>query len=237
MAPAYGSSRATWRARPCFTAIRRRRRGPSRPRASNICTSSISTAPSAGKPVNVAAVEGIIEATEIPLQLGGGIRDLDTIETWLDKGVTRVIIGTAAVRDPALVTKAATLYPARVAVALDARDGIESVKGWAETSELTALRRRPAVRRCRRRGADLHRHCPRRSADRAQPRGQHRARRSHQHSGDRFGRAASLEDIKALLHPWARKIAGAIAGRALYDGRLDPAAALALIRAARERDP
>src|SRR5262247_1147848 len=93
----------------------------------------------AGKPVNVAAVERIIEATTIPLQLGGGIRDIATIEAWLDKGVTRVIIGTAAVRDPALVAKAASLYPARVAVALDARDGMVAVAGWAETSELSAF--------------------------------------------------------------------------------------------------
>src|SRR5262249_61045789 len=89
--------------------------------------------------VNVAAVARIIEATTIPMQLGGGIRDIGTIEAWLDKGVTRVIIGTAAVRDPALVSKAATLSPARLAVALDARDGKVAVAGWAETSELSAF--------------------------------------------------------------------------------------------------
>src|SRR5262249_59046879 len=75
----------------------------------------------AGKPVNVAAVERIIEATKIPLQLGGGIRNIATIESWLDKGITRVIIGTAAGRDPALRTQAASRYPAPVAVPLDAR--------------------------------------------------------------------------------------------------------------------
>src|SRR4051794_33542723 len=93
----------------------------------------------AGKPINTAAVEGIIEATDMPLQLGGGIRDIDTVEAWLDKGVTRVIIGTAAVRDPGLVKAAAKKFPGRVAVGLDARDGKVAVAGWAETSELSAL--------------------------------------------------------------------------------------------------
>src|SRR5947207_5118707 len=93
----------------------------------------------AGKPVNAAAVEGIVKAAGIPVQLGGGIRDLATIAAWLDKGIARVIIGTAAVREPALVAEAARRYPGRVAVALDARDGRIAVKGWAEHSELTAL--------------------------------------------------------------------------------------------------
>ena len=93
----------------------------------------------AGKPVNVAAVERILAATAMPLQLGGGIRNLGMVEAWLTAGVARVIIGTAAVRDPAFITKAAALYPGRVAVALDARDDRIAVKGWAETSDLTAL--------------------------------------------------------------------------------------------------
>ena len=93
----------------------------------------------AGKPINIAAVERIIEAANMPLQLGGGIRTIASIEAWLARGVTRVVIGTAAVRDPALVTEAARLYPGRVAVALDARDGRVAVAGWAETSELSAF--------------------------------------------------------------------------------------------------
>ena len=190
-----------------------------------------------GKPVNVAAVESIIDATTIPLQLGGGIRDIDTIETWLAKGVTRVIIGTAAVRDPALVTKAATLYPARIAVALDARDGMVAVKGWAETSELTAF---DVARRFEDVGVaaliytDI-------SRDGLLTGLNLEATIALAEAVSipviASGGLASIEDIKALLHPRARKIAGAIAGRALYDGRLDPAAALALIRAARERNP
>src|ERR1043165_8789030 len=93
----------------------------------------------AGKPVNAAAVERILETISIPVQLGGGIRDMATIEGWLGKGVDRVIIGTAAVRDPALVKSAARQFPNRVAVGLDARDGKVAVEGWAETSELTVF--------------------------------------------------------------------------------------------------
>jgi phosphoribosylformimino-5-aminoimidazole carboxamide ribotide isomerase len=93
----------------------------------------------AGKPMNAAAVECILDTVKIPVQLGGGIRDRATIEAWLGKGVRRVIIGTAAVRDPALVKEAARAYPGRVAVGLDARDGKVAVEGWAETSTLSAL--------------------------------------------------------------------------------------------------
>jgi phosphoribosylformimino-5-aminoimidazole carboxamide ribotide isomerase len=91
----------------------------------------------AGKPMNAAAVERILGAVTAPVQLGGGIRDRATIEGWLGKGVGRVIIGTAAVRDPALVKEAARAHPGRVAVGLDARDGRVAVEGWGETSELS----------------------------------------------------------------------------------------------------
>src|SRR5690349_1332664 len=93
----------------------------------------------AGRPMNAAAVERILAAVKIPVQLGGGIRDRATIEAWLGKGVTRVIIGTAAVRDPALVKDAAAALPGRIVVGLDARDGKVAVEGWAATSELSAL--------------------------------------------------------------------------------------------------
>ena len=93
----------------------------------------------AGKPMNAQAVERILAAVKIPAQLGGGIRDRATIEGWLGKGVARVIIGTAAVRDPALVKDAARAFPGRVAVGLDARDGKVAVEGWAATAELAAL--------------------------------------------------------------------------------------------------
>ena len=93
----------------------------------------------AGKPVNAAAVDRILESVSIPVQLGGGVRDMATTEGWLGKGVTRVIIGTAAVRDPAFVKQAAKAFPGRVAVGLDARDGKVAVEGWAEASELSVL--------------------------------------------------------------------------------------------------
>ena len=93
----------------------------------------------AGKPVNGAAVEAILNAISIPAQLGGGIRDLGTIEAWLTKGIRRVILGTVAVRDPALVKDAAKRFPGRIAVGIDAKGGKVAVEGWAETSELTAV--------------------------------------------------------------------------------------------------
>jgi phosphoribosylformimino-5-aminoimidazole carboxamide ribotide isomerase len=185
-----------------------------------------------GKPVTIAGVERIIEVTNIPLQLGGGIRDLATVEAWLGKGVTRVIIGTAAVRDPALVAEAARLYPGRVAVALDARDGMVAVKGWAETSELTAL---DIARRFEDAGVaaliytdiardgllkGLNLDATIALAERVSI------------PVIASGGLASIADVEALLEPRARKLAGAIAGRALYDGRLDPAEALRMIRSA-----
>ena len=112
----------------------------------------------AGKPVNAAAVERILESVGIPVQLGGGVRDMATVEAWLGKGVDRVIIGTAAVRNPALVKDAAKKFPGRVAVGLDARDGKVAVQGWAETSGIVGARYRAPLRGRRRRGHHLHRH-------------------------------------------------------------------------------
>jgi phosphoribosylformimino-5-aminoimidazole carboxamide ribotide isomerase len=186
----------------------------------------------AGRPINAAAVEGILDMVKMPVQLGGGIRDRATIEGWLGRGVTRVIIGTAAVRNPALVKEAARAFPGRVAVGLDARDGKVAVQGWAETSELSAF--------------DI--------AQRFEDAGVAAVvytdvTRDGMLKGLNIdatialadavsipviasGGLASLEDVRALLAPRARKLAGAIAGRALYDGRLDAAAALALLRSA-----
>jgi len=187
----------------------------------------------AGKPMNAAAVDRILEAVAIPVQLGGGIRDEATIEAWLEKGVTRVIVGTAAVRDPALVRRAARAHPGRVAVGLDAREGRVAVEGWAETSELTAL---DIARRFEDAGVaaiiytdvardgmltGLNLDATVALADKVSL------------PVIASGGLASLDDVKALTEPRAGKLAGAIAGRALYDGRLDAAAALAIIRAAR----
>ncbi len=187
----------------------------------------------AGKPINGHAVEAMLKAVSIPLQLGGGIRDLDTVEAWLAKGVARVIIGTAAVRDPELVKGAAKKFPGRVAVGLDARNGKVAVEGWAETSEVTALE---IAQRFEDAGVaaivftDIARDGLLKGLNLD----------ATIALAERIsipviasGGLASIEDVKALLAPRANKLAGAIAGRALYDGRLDPAVALALIRNAR----
>src|SRR5690606_18807005 len=92
-----------------------------------------------GRPVNAAAVESILAATNVPAQLGGGIRDLATIEMWLSKGLSRVILGTIALRNPALVKEACKAFPGHIAVGIDARGGRVAVEGWAETSETSAL--------------------------------------------------------------------------------------------------
>jgi len=187
----------------------------------------------AGKPVNAHAVEAMLKAVTMPVQLGGGIRDLRTVEGWLEKGVARVIIGTAAVRDPELVKSAAKSFPGRVAVGLDARDGKVAVEGWAETSEVTALE---IARRFEDAGVaaivftDIARDGLLKGLNLD----------ATIALAERIsipviasGGFASIEDVKALLEPRAQKLAGAIVGRALYDGRLDPKAALALIRDAR----
>jgi phosphoribosylformimino-5-aminoimidazole carboxamide ribotide isomerase len=187
----------------------------------------------AGKPMNAHAVEAMLKAVTMPLQLGGGIRDLKTVEAWLEKGVARVIIGTAAVRDPALVKEASKKFPGRVAVGLDARDGKVAVEGWAETSEVTALE---IARRFEDAGVaaiiftDIARDGLLKGLNLD----------ATIALADRItipviasGGLAGIEDIKAMLTPRAKKLAGAIAGRALYDGRLDAVAALTLNRNAR----
>jgi phosphoribosylformimino-5-aminoimidazole carboxamide ribotide isomerase len=187
----------------------------------------------AGKPMNAAAVERILAVTTIPVQLGGGIRSRATIDAWLGKGIKRVIIGTAAVRDPALVRDAARACLGRVAVGLDARGGKVAVEGWAQSSELSAL---DLARRFEDAGVAAIVYTD--------------VARDGMLGGLNLdatieladaisipviasGGLASLDDVRALLQPRARKLEGAIAGRALYDGRLDAAQALALMRGAR----
>jgi phosphoribosylformimino-5-aminoimidazole carboxamide ribotide isomerase len=185
----------------------------------------------AGQPMNVAAVERILARVQIPVQLGGGIRDQATIEGWLAKGVTRVIIGTAAVRDPGLVRAAAKRFPGRVAVGLDAHDGNVAVQGWAERSELSAL---DIAKRFEDAGVaaiiytDIARDGMLKGLNIDATIALAEAVSIPVIAS---GGLASLEDIRALLQPRAKKLAGAIAGRALYDGRLDAAAALQLIAA------
>ncbi|HEU0082319.1 MAG TPA: 1-(5-phosphoribosyl)-5-[(5-phosphoribosylamino)methylideneamino]imidazole-4-carboxamide isomerase [Bradyrhizobium sp.] len=187
----------------------------------------------AGKPVNARAVERMLDSVTMPVQLGGGIRDLQTVQGWLDKGIARVIIGTAAVRDPELVKQAARAFPGRVAVGLDARDGKVAVEGWAETSEVTALE---IAQRFEDAGVaaivftDIARDGLLKGLNLDATIA---LAENISIPVIASGGLASIEDVKALLAPRAGKLAGAIAGRALYDGRLDPASALALIRNAR----
>jgi phosphoribosylformimino-5-aminoimidazole carboxamide ribotide isomerase len=183
--------------------------------------------------MNVTAVERILETVGLCVQLGGGIRDMKTIDGWLEKGVNRVIIGTAAVRDPALVREAAKKYPQRIAVGLDARDGKVAVEGWAEQSELTVL---DIARRFEDAGVAAIVYTD--------------VARDGMLQGINWdatialaeailipviasGGLASIDDVRRMTQPDARKLEGAIAGRALYDGRLDPAAALNMLRSAR----
>jgi phosphoribosylformimino-5-aminoimidazole carboxamide ribotide isomerase len=184
----------------------------------------------AGRPVNGAAVEGILAAVKIPLQLGGGIRDRATIEAWLAKGVARVIIGTAAVRNPALVKDAARAYPGRVAVGLDARDGKVAVAGWAETSELSASQ---IAARFEDAGVAAIVYTDVSRDGMLKGLNLDATIALAEQVGVPViasGGLASIEDVRALTAPRARKLAGAIVGRALYDGRLDAGAALALLR-------
>jgi phosphoribosylformimino-5-aminoimidazole carboxamide ribotide isomerase len=183
----------------------------------------------AGKPMNADAVESILSAVAMPVQLGGGIRDLATVEGWLGKGVARVIIGTAAVRDPDFVREAARRHPGRVAVGLDARDGRVAVEGWAEVSDVTAL---DIARRFEDAGVaaivftNIVRDGMLSGIDWD---GTLALARAVSIPVIASGGLASMDDVRRLAAPDAALLEGAIAGRALYDRRIDPAEALALL--------
>ena len=182
-----------------------------------------------GKPVNAAAVERIRAAVRVPIQLGGGIRDASTLEAWLRKGVDRVVIGTAAVRDPDLVKSAARKFPQRIAVALDARNERVAVEGWAKTSDLSAV---DLAKRFEDAGvaAIIYTDIARDglltglNLEAALLLAQ-----AVETPVIVSGGLASIEDVKALVAPRASRLAGAIAGRALYDGRLDRIAGIAQV--------
>jgi phosphoribosylformimino-5-aminoimidazole carboxamide ribotide isomerase len=186
----------------------------------------------AGKPVNADAVERILKSTAMKVQLGGGVRDMKTIDGWLAKGVARVIIGTAAVKDPSLVREAARLNPGRIAVGIDARDGKVAVDGWAATSEMSATE---LGRRYEDAGVaaiiytDIARDGVLAGLN---IEGTIALAEAVNIPVIASGGLASIDDVKRLLQPDCRKLAGAISGRALYDGRLDAREALAMMRAA-----
>lgn len=184
-----------------------------------------------GRPVNGEAVERILEAVDIPVQLGGGIRDLKTIGLWLEKGVSRVILGTVALREPALVKEACRAFPGKVAVGIDAREGYVAVAGWAETSNIKAL---DLALKFEDSGVaaiiytDINRDGAmggvnvEATADLA----------FHLTTPViASGGVSSIDDLAALKAEEGSGIQGVICGRALYDGRIDPAAALALLSA------
>ncbi len=182
----------------------------------------------AGRAVNAAAVEAVLARVRAPCQLGGGIRDLAAIEGWLSKGLARVILGTVAVRDPALVRGAARAFPGRVAVGIDARGGRVAVEGWAETTDLTAL---DLARRFEDAGvaAIIYTDIDRDGA----MQGPNVAATAALANAVRIpviasGGVSSLDDLRALKDCGA-PLDGVISGRALYDGRIDVAEAVRLL--------
>ncbi len=183
----------------------------------------------AGRSENRTVVEAILAAVEVPVQLGGGLRDLAGIEGWLSAGLRRVILGTAAVKDPALVRAACKAFPGQVAVGLDAREGKVAVEGWARVSELEAL---DLARKFEDAGVSTIIYTD--------------IDRDGMLSGLNVeatvalaeavsipviasGGLAGIEDLRRLMAAQAPGIEGAICGRALYDGRLDAVEALALV--------
>jgi phosphoribosylformimino-5-aminoimidazole carboxamide ribotide isomerase len=182
-----------------------------------------------GRPANAAAVEAILDAVDLPVQLGGGIRDMATVERWLDLGVRRVILGTVAVKNPALVREACRAFPGRVVLGIDARGGRVAVEGWAEVSEITAL---DLARRFEDAGAaaivytDIDRDGALQGANVEATRALAEAIATPVIAS---GGVASLDDLAAFLAIEDSGIEGVISGRALYDGRIDPTAALALL--------
>lgn len=181
-----------------------------------------------GKPVNAAAVEAILKSVSIPVQLGGGIRSMETIAHWLQSGVRRVILGTVAVKNPTLVREACREWPGRIAVGIDAKGGKVAIEGWAEISELTAVELAAQFEDA---GAAAIIHT---DVDRdgvlAGPNIEATAALARSTSVPVIasGGVSSLEDLLALRATGG--IAGAISGRALYDGRIDLRAALATLR-------
>lgn len=182
----------------------------------------------AGEPVNAAAVEGILSAVTVPTQLGGGIRDMATIEAWLGKGLKRVILGTVAVRDPDLVRAAARAFPGQIAVGIDARGGMVAVEGWAETTDISAL---DLAARFEDAGvaAIIYTDIDRDGAMQG-PNVDATAALANAVSIPVIasGGVSSMDDLQALKSCGA-PLDGVISGRALYDGRIEVGAAVKVL--------
>jgi phosphoribosylformimino-5-aminoimidazole carboxamide ribotide isomerase len=183
-----------------------------------------------GQPVNGKAVEGIIDAVDIPVQLGGGIRDMATIDMWLERGITRVILGTIAVRNPELVRQACARHPGRVALGIDARDGFVAVEGWAEVAEITVME---LARQFEDAGAAaiIHTDIGRDGA----MQGPNLAAsielaRTVSTPVILSGGVSSMADLEKVKQTAADSIAGVISGRAIYDGRIDVAEAVTFLK-------
>jgi phosphoribosylformimino-5-aminoimidazole carboxamide ribotide isomerase len=182
-----------------------------------------------GKPVNAKAVEAIIAATKLPIQLGGGIRSLATVEDWLSRGVERVVLGTAAVRNPTLVKEACAKFPGRVAVSIDSREGLVAVEGWRQTSTMRTLDLALDMEQA---GVaaivftDINRDGAMGGINLEATVDLAFALTTPVIAS---GGVSSIDDIRAVKNEEGSGIAGVICGRALYDGRVDPAAALAIM--------
>lgn len=184
----------------------------------------------AGKPVNASAVEDILKAVDVKVELGGGIRSLETVEMWLDKGVTRVILGTVALRDPDFVLRACDRFPGRIAVGIDAKKGMVAVEGWAETSEMTDI---DLAKKFESAGVEaiIYTDISRDGVLKG-PNLEATTRLSTRISTPVIvsGGISSLEDIKACRAEADKNLAGVIAGRAIYDNRFTVAEALAALK-------
>lgn len=185
----------------------------------------------AGRPVNADAVAAIVAASGMKVELGGGIRDLATVRHWLAEGVERVVLGTAAVKNPALVVDACRTFPGRVAVGIDARDGRVAVEGWAETTDIAVLdlaRRFEDIGVAALIHTDIARDGAMQGPDIAATVALARAVSIPVILS---GGVSSMEDLGRIRAEGGDVLAGVISGRAVYDGHVDPAAAVRLLAA------
>ena len=186
----------------------------------------------AGKPENADAVSAVLDAVDVKVQLGGGIRDMKTIENWLARGLARVILGTVAVRDPDLVVDACKAFPGQVALGIDARDGFVAVQGWAEATE---LRTEELAKRFEDAGAAaiVHTDIDRDGAMQG-PNIEATCELAEAVSTPVIlsGGVSSMDDLRRARDIAAGRLAGVISGRAVYDGRVDVADAVALLKKA-----